>query len=189
MKPAVLGIVLTLSVLATGYIFLVPQLPSVPTKSPTLLSYSNDRYGISFSYPVGYILSEEDSNTPAVTNHTITLIAEEDAVPVIAGGEGPVSVTIEVTEDVSRTLPYTDVLETAKSSSATNFHLSDGTYDRTDINGTEAISYHWSGLYEGETTFFIHRGKYQIAVSVTYHSRTDKLRSVYDTVLATFVLR
>ncbi len=198
MKSKVQGIVITLAILVTGYMFLLPQTSFVSTQPPSLLAYANDAYGISFSYPAGYILSEEDRDTPTFKNHRITLIKEEDAVPVIArlpgtrrgaGGEGPVSVVIDISEDTGRTLPYTDVLEVVKSSTATNFHLGDGSYSHAKVAGTDALQYQWSGLYEGETTALIHRNKYQIFVSVTYLSPGDPITAAYQTVLTTLNLR
>lgn len=187
MKPTVLGIVIVLALLAAGAIFYGGSALTPAPATPVVQSYANDGLGLSFTFPAGYLLAEEDANTPTHRKHHITLIREEDAVPVVAGGEGPTAITIDVDQDLSRTAPYDDVLSIVQSTSVYNFQLGDGTYERTSVDGTPAVHYTWSGLYQGETTAFIHNGQV-ILLSVTYMSPSDQIRTDYQNLLSSFRL-
>jgi len=180
MKPIILGIVLVLAVAVTGYLFFIsPATPEV-AHTPSMNLYANGTYGISFSYPENYVLSEQEY---AQDHYVITLIREEDAVPVIGAGEGPTAITFEIYgQEEGATL--SDWLSDPRS----NFQLGDGTYASTTVSGNDAVHYGWSGLYEGETTAFLHEGNL-IAVSVTYMSPSDPIRATYDAVLASLTLR
>jgi hypothetical protein len=174
MKPALLGLIAGIAVLVAGYFFMGLMFVPIASPTPTSNTYANDRFGISFTYPEGYILSEK---SVATDHYAIALIREEDAVPVVAGGEGPTAVTIEVYNAEEGSL--VDFLARPES----NFQISDGTYASMTVAGLDALSYGWSGLYEGETTAFI-RNNYVFAVSVTYRSPSDPIRAAYEEVLS-----
>lgn len=187
MKPTVLGIVIVLALLAAGAIFYGGAAFTPPATEAPVQTYANDGLGIAFAFPVGYLLSEEDANTAEMRTHTITLIREADAVPVVAGGEGPTAITVSVLKDATRVEPYGDVLSVLQSSNTYNFQLGDGTYERTTVDGADAVHYTWSGLYEGESTAFIHNGQVMV-VSVTYMSPSDQIRMDYFDLLSSFRL-
>lgn len=184
MKPVILGIVLALAVLVTGYMFTLPLAPSLTNETQNLLTYASEVHGVSFSYPAEYLLAEEEQGDYKSGHYAITLIHENDAVPVIGGGEGPTAVTIDIYENTEEQTLYAWVTNTNES----DYHLGDGTYASTSVGSAEAIHYGWSGLYEGETIAFLHEGSV-VAVSVTYQSPADEVRTVFETVLDTFVLR
>ncbi len=181
MKPVVLGIVIALALSAAAYLFLSAPapLPETPSAVGTSL-YANGTYGVSFAYPAGYLLSEGETGEGS---YAVTLIREEDAVPVIGAGEGPTAVTLEFVP-ASEDFTLSDWLASPRS----NFHLSDGTYASTTAAGKEAVHYGWSGLYEGETTAFLHED-WVVAVSVTYFSPADPIRSAYEQILETLRVR
>ena len=52
----------------------------------------------------------------------------------------------------------------------------------TTVSGVEAVHYTWSGLYEGETTAFLHKDNV-VAVSVTYLSPEEEHVAVYRNLL------
>ena len=177
MKPAVLGIVIILALLITGAFFYGGNLLMPPQQEATNQNlYANGVYGIAFQYPSRYLLAEQEVEAG---HYTITLIEEADAV-LPENGEGPTAITIDIYEGNDL---LTDWLATANS----NFNLGDGTHASTSVSGTEALSYRWSGLYEGETTAFLHNGNV-IAVSVTYMSREDTIRADYYALLASLNL-
>src|SRR5262245_29256581 len=99
MKGEVLGIVIALALLATGTIFFAGTI--FMPQAPALQNYANDAYGITFSYPEGYVLSEKDVNAVnEPRHHVVTIIREEDAVPRV-NSEGPTAITLDFYESSS----------------------------------------------------------------------------------------
>ncbi len=180
MKPPVLGIVIVLALLAAGAIFfasdaMAPQQVVVPEQT-----YANQVYGISFSYPAGYLLSEQAAGDGP---YVITIIKEEDAIP-RTNSEGPTAISIAIYDG-----PIGDgTLDGWLAANESNFALGDGTSVSSTVNGAEAVTYRWSGLYEGETTAFLHETNL-VAVSVTYMSPSDEIYAAYQNLLASFRLR
>lgn len=188
MNRAQEGIVIALALVVTGYFFFV-VLPSGAPRQESREAfnlYASGVYGITFAYPDTMILSEEDVVGGCEEEHTVTLLQEEHAVPVVAGGEGPVTITIRIckSEREGEEAIQTWLLNDAGS----NFLLGDATYITTEVDGVYAASYIWSGLYTGETIVFTHKG-HLFAISVTYMSSADSIRRAYDTVLQSLRLR
>lgn len=138
-------------------------------------SYANAEYGISFEYPEGYVVT--DGLVEGETGrYVITLVRSEDSGP-RENGEGPTAVTIDIYSNAATT-SLAEWLETP----ASNLGLSNGTYASTTVDGIEAVNYRWSGLYEGETTAFLHDDRI-IAVSVTYLTIEDENIGTYQDIL------
>jgi len=184
MKPAVLGIVVILALLITGAFFYGGNLmnPPAPQIAENNL-YANGVYGISFQYPAGYVLTEREVGNAERGHYNITIVREEDATPP-ENGEGPTAITIDIYQN---NIDNQTLIDWLTNTNASNFKLGDGAYASTTVNGTEAVSYRWSGLYEGETTAFLHDGNI-IAVSVTYFTREDQIRADYYALLASLNL-
>lgn len=181
MKPVELGIVIVLSLIAAGTIFLSAGAFTPVTPEPRFQTYANDALGIAFAYPQGYVLSEGEIGSTGERHYVISLIRQEDAVPV-EGGEGPTSVILDFYQnDAGKTLD--DWL----ASDASNLRLGDGATAAVTVDGISATQFHWSGLYEGETTAFLH-GNNIIAVSVAYFSLTDEIYSTYRAILSSLSL-
>lgn len=177
MKPAVLGIVIILALLITGAFFYGGNLLMPPQQQASDQNiYANGVYGITFQYPSRYLLVEQEV---ATGHYAITLIEETNAT-LPENGEGPTAITIDIYEG-------NDSLTEWLATNESNFGLGDGTHASTSVSGAEALSYRWSGLYEGETTAFLHNGNV-IAISVTYMSREDTIRADYYALLATLNL-
>lgn len=140
--------------------------------------YTSEAYGISFSYPEGYLISEG-----AVGNdhYAIRLVREEDAIPP-ENGEGPTGVTIDIY--ANNTLPLSEWVAT---SNLSNFTLGDKSSTPTTVSGVPAVSYRWSGLYEGETTAFLYNGNV-VAVSVM-RIKPEEHTEAYEELLSSFELR
>lgn len=184
MKPQLFGIVLILVLLIAGAYFYGKQMfTQEPVAIPGATGenlYANGTYGFSFVYPDYYVLTEQEVGNAERMHYAVTLVDTDDTV-LPEGGEGPTAITIDVYQNNLDKQTLDDWLETNQS----NFKLGAGTRAVTSVGGKEAITYSWSGLYEGETTAFIH-GDNIIAISVTYFSRTDQIRADYLALLASF---
>ena len=130
-----------------------------------LNTFKSDRYGFSFSYPDTYELTEHEAAGGALREqHTIVLMRKTD-LPPTQNGEGPPSITIDI---VQNNLDKLMTEEWIRGSSVSNFKLSpEGTLSAVSLGGLPALSYRWSGLYEG-TTIAIARADWVYAFSVTY---------------------
>lgn len=181
MKSTVLGIVIVLSLLAAGAIFYASPLQRNDAQ-PVVQSYANDALGITFTYPLGYVLNEKAIGTPLQAHYAITLVRQEDTA-VSVNGEGPTTITLDFYQNNANNETLNNWLATDQS----NFKLGDGTLASTSVDGTEAVRYMWSGLYQGESTAFLHNGN-AVVVSVTYNAPSDTIRSDYEAVLSSLKL-
>ncbi|OHA27461.1 MAG: hypothetical protein A3C06_03390 [Candidatus Taylorbacteria bacterium RIFCSPHIGHO2_02_FULL_46_13] len=121
-------------------------------------------YGISFSYPDSYVLSEMDApGSGERAHHVIVLIRREDS-PLPVDGEGPPAITIDVYQN---NLDNQTTEGWIRNTSQSNFKLSEGRLASTTIGGLPALSYRWSGLYEG-TTIALAQTNWVYVFSVTY---------------------
>lgn len=127
-------------------------------------SYTSETYGLSFSYPAEYQLTEFDApGSEMRAHHAITLMHEDD-LPIPQNGEGPPAITIDIYQN---NLDNQTAEEWIRNSSVSNFKLGDGTLSSTTVGGNPALSYRWSGLYEG-TTIVVAQPDWIYAFSVTY---------------------
>ncbi len=163
----ILGSLLLIIALA----LIVYQAPSFGTPEivieepePTTRSYSNEAYGLSFTYPLNYELSERRASGSGERQHeVITLMRKEDLPPPV-GGEGPPAITIEVFQN---NLDHLSTEEWIRNNSLSNFKMGDGTLSSTTISTFPALSYRWSGLYEG-TSIVTAQPRWVYMLSVTY---------------------
>lgn len=135
-------------------------------------SYVNENYGIGFDFPDGYKRSERVVREP-VEHYSITFIRAED-LPAPQGGEGPTSINIDIYSLGSAA----NLEEWIRTNQASNFAIGPGELNRTTVDGAEALSYTWDGLYPGRTTAFLHNGNVFL-VSGTYLAPEDKIVSDY----------
>jgi len=134
------------------------------TKDDGMKKYSDSVYGISFSYPSMYTIDERDIQGSDVDpHHQITLIRSTDLLAP-ENGEGPEAITIGVYKNPENKYTTESWIRTARES---NFKLGNGTIASTTVSSMTALSYRWSGLYEG-TTVAIARPAWVYAFSVTY---------------------
>jgi hypothetical protein len=93
------------------------------------------------------------------------LIRKED-LPPPQGGEGPPAITIEIFQN---NLDNQTTEGWIRNSSFSNYKLSsnEGILASTTVDGEPALSYRWSGLYEG-TTIAVAQQDWVYAFSVTY---------------------
>ncbi|MHB1118080.1 MAG: Gmad2 immunoglobulin-like domain-containing protein [Minisyncoccota bacterium] len=141
-------------------------------------AYTNETYGISFSYPRGYVLTESEQGDAHRGHYAIMIVREADALP-RENSEGPTAISFDIYQN---NLDRQTLRGWLEDSSYSNYKLSNDTYLMTRVGGVEAIAYHWSGLYEATTTAFIHNDNI-IAASVTYITPEDAQIGVYNDVL------
>lgn len=135
-----------------------------PEAIPGMRQYSSDGYGISFAYPDSYTLTEMDAPGDTMRrHHVVTLIRTAD-LPAPENGEGPTAITIEAYQN---DLDKQTTEQWVRNSSASNFKLATTGLSPLAVDGIPALSYRWSGLYEGTTVAFANPA-WVYVVSVTY---------------------
>ena len=140
-----------------------PEGPAVGTPAG-MQRFSSAEYGISFSYPDAYVLQEMDApGSGQRRHHVITLTRKEDLPPPV-NGEGPTAITIEMYQN---DLDKQTTEEWIRNTSASNWKLGEGRLSELTVSGLPALSYRWSGLYEG-TTVALAQPKWVYVFTVTY---------------------
>lgn len=153
--------------------------------------YSSDTYGISFSYPKTYFLTEKMQPGSGERYHyTISLFEDTEfnrklVAGEVPGTEGPVAITFDIYQN---NLDKQSLLGWMNNSSASNFKLSDGKHSLIEVSGAEAVRYAWDGLYQGDTVAFL-SGDNIIATSVTYNSPEDAIKKDFEKVLLSIKLK
>lgn len=140
----------------------VPNEEEMPVA--TMKTYTNPKYGLSFSYPENYQLTEHDAEGSAQREHHVIVLMRTEDLPLPEAGEGPPSITIEMFQN---NLDSQTTEGWIRGSSASNFKLGEGRLSEISLDGKPALSYRWSGLYEG-TTVAIAQPRWIYAFSVTY---------------------
>jgi hypothetical protein len=150
---------------------------------PTLSTYENATYGLRFSYPDTYVLSERDEPGSALRmHHSITLMDKTAAANIPQGGEGPTTITIDI---FGNGIDKQSVDQWIKNTSKSNFKLSpDQTLSTTTIDSLSARSYTWDGLYRGESSV-LSKGDNIYMFSVTYMDTLDRIRDDFAALLST----
>jgi hypothetical protein len=152
-------IILIIAVVLGGFWFAKNKISSSPEP---VQKYSSSQYGISFSYPENYVLSEQDISNPELqAHHSIILMRKEDLPPPV-DGEYPPSITIDIYPNTSGTAEAW-----ARTSPQSNFNSGEKVISNLTIAGEPAISYRWSGLYEG-TTIATVKSNTLYVLTVTY---------------------
>lgn len=152
--------------------------------------YTSDTYGISFSYPKKYFLTEKLQPGSAERYHYVISLFEDTefnrklVAGEVLGTEGPVSISFDIYQNNLDKLTLLGWLNTGNS----NFKLGDGKHELTKVNGKEAVKYSWDGLYQGDTVAWL-SGDNLIAGSVTYNSSDDVIRQDFEKILETVKLK
>lgn len=146
----------------------------------TLLTYTNQTYGVSFSYPDNYKLTES-SSTEGEPRTLVTLI--EKGINLPKDGEGPTAITVNMFD--AGTTTSNTLLSWVRTSPYSNFNLSGTTTPGSTTVGDEpALLYTWDGLYQGTSLAVLHDSNI-ILFSVTYDGETDlKKRADFTDLIA-----
>ncbi|MBP9757668.1 MAG: hypothetical protein KBD06_03655 [Candidatus Pacebacteria bacterium] len=152
-------------------------------ETPKLNQFVNAKYGIEFSYPEGYVLTEHDvGNTAERDHHAIVIMRAEDATNLPEAGEGPTSITIDI---YGNNIDKQTVERFIHNTSASNFKLSiDEKIATTTVAGEQALSYTWDGLYRGDSTVLAHKDNI-FMFSVTYMDTAAIIRDDFAYMLST----
>lgn len=190
LKPLALLAVIAIILFAV-YLMMQPGVEGtigedVPDEAPTVQIYDSAAYGLRFSYPESYVLTEHDAGSGERTHHTIVLMDSTAAANLPIGGEGPPAISIDIFGNDIDALP---VEAWIKNTSASNYKLStDQTLTPATVGGSAGLSYTWDGLYRGESTVIAH-GDNILMLSGTYMDSTDAIRTDFSELLRTVQLR
>jgi hypothetical protein len=161
-----------------------PKCEFAPCPSASIQTYSNDTYGISFSYPDYYLVTERELGNGERDHFSLTLMQKGDA-NIPPNSDGPAVISLDIYQNNLDTLGIERWL---KEHNASNFKLSNGQYQTFELEGRPAVSYHWSGLYEAEAVAFEHAGNI-VAVSGQYISPEDQILKDYQNLIQSIRLR
>lgn len=159
-----------------------PETPNVPLVQDNM--YTSEKFGISFSYPNAYVLTEREVGNGERGHYAIVLTRVND-MPVPENGEGPPTITLDIFQNNLDKLTL-DAWLTGTNFS--NFKLGNGQKASTTVDGTTGVRYDWSGLYEANSVVFLHRDNV-VMVSGTYLNPADAIVSDFEDVLASIKLR
>lgn len=169
--------------------------PVVENQTPDVnqvQKYESAKYGISFNYPETYYLEEKDTSTGARYRYDIILTEDTEENRQLRNNptstpprEGPVAITVSLHQNY---LDNQSIAEWVKGSSFSNYKLrSNDQFATTSVAGTEAVSYDWSGLYEGRSYVFEHNG-YIVMASVTFLTPEDRIVKDFDNIIESLKL-
>ncbi|MDP3958193.1 MAG: hypothetical protein Q8Q36_01870 [bacterium] len=178
-------IALALLLLVAGGFYFLFKSGLVRAPEALLNSYRNEAYGIEFTYPDGYVLDEKEVGNGERRHYNISLFEDTPFVRDLLAGkvlgtEAPPSISVDFYQN---DLDNQALWAWIRGTNFSNWKLSDERYASTTIDGTEAVTYTWDGLYRGESVVFLHGGNV-VMLSVTYHTPEDKLRSDFEETVA-----
>jgi hypothetical protein len=146
---------------------------------PNLLTYTNTTYGISFTYPDNYELTEH-TVTEGQPGTIVTITDRGITMP--ENGEGPTAITVAMYDGAQAT---TTLPVWIKTSPYSNFSLArQAEPGVTQVAGQNGYLYTWDGLYQGTTVVTEHENNI-IMFSVTYEGESDlEKRNVFTNLVA-----
>jgi hypothetical protein len=153
-------------------------------------TYVSPHYGFSFQYPPTYFLEEKDLGNGERERYTVILTLDTEENRLVREGkspgrEGPVGVTIEMYQN---NLDHATTELWIRNTVSSNFKLGPGVLTPSQVGGKSALTYHWSGLYEGDTTATA-LSNYVYAFSVTYLTPEDDIKKDFAKILDTVQFR
>lgn len=157
------------------------------TAPTTLKEYSNSEHSISFKYSDAYYLEEKEVGNGERTHHFISLTEDTEENKQVREGtapprEGPTAITVDIFQN---NLDGLSVDQWVTGTNDSNFKLSpDGTITTLTVGEKEALSYRWSGLYEGKSVV-IATQEFIYMFSVSYLTQEDSILRDFDALLAT----
>lgn len=141
--------------------------------------YQSSTQGIRFEYPNSYELTQERERDAERPWHVIVL-ADRDTVPAPENGEGPPVIAMVIIDNVENQ----SLEEWVRTSTFSNFQLSGGgELASTTVDGEDAITYRYSGLYETEAIAAVQGGKIYL-FSVGWLDENDRIRQDFESILA-----
>ena len=98
------------------------------------------------------------------------------------GGEGPTTINLDIYQN---NLDNLSIERWIKETSNSNYKLGDGKLTSTSVDGLDALTYNWDGLYQGQTIVFAYKDNIY-ALSATHMTPNDQILKDFDLVYNTF---
>jgi hypothetical protein len=155
----------------------------------TLVTYSNNTYGVSFQYPDYYALEERSVGAGQNAHYAISLITKADKEAMASStppGEGPTAITMDIYPNKTRKLtPEKWIRQT----DASNFKLSpDGYIATSTVERIPMFAYSWTGLYSANSVVFAHKDNI-VMTTMTFLTGEDPIWQDFSTVIQTLQLK
>jgi len=144
------------------------------------VTYLNTEYGFSFDYPDTYQVDERVIDNVNRIHKVIILLPKGFIPP--EGGEGPTTINLDIYQN---NLDKLSIERWVKETSNSNYKLGDGKLTSTSVDGLDALTYNWDGLYRGQTIVFAYKDNIY-AMSVTYMTSDDQILKDFDLVYNSF---
>jgi len=142
-------------------------------------TFTDTRLGISFTYPAEYAAQPSIAAGIDGALEAITLIRESDLASIPEGGEGPTTMSFTFYQNNIQKLTADQwVTKTAYS----NYKLASGKVSPLVIDGREAFTYAWDGLYRG-LSGAINHGDWILVASVTTLTPEDAIAGDFQDVI------
>ncbi len=176
-KQIISGIVAVGAIIALAYLYPFQR-------AMTLKTYTNADLGISFSYPAAYVVEERSAPGAERIQKSVILVREADLANIPVGGEGPTTINFDFFQN---NLDKLSAEQWATGSAPSNYKLSTGATTPLLLDGREAFTYAWDGLYHGLSSVISH-GDWILMTTVTTLTAEDEILSDYVQVLKTLKL-
>jgi hypothetical protein len=192
-KPLAIAAIFILLVAAGAYWYLhtttsAPITTTTPMgnmgnmEKESMVDFTSTSAGLSFAYPSSLFVTEKETGTPTKQQHSIVLVkntpdnhALMDGTAPVAG-EGPTAITIDIYQNTQK-LAVRDWI-----THDTNWTVATKSATDTTVAGLPAVTYPWSGLYEGKSYIVAHGDKIYV-LSVTWLTPEDQIIKDVDMVL------
>lgn len=188
MKKTIPAIIIILLIIGLGaYVYrekFSSGTDSVSTTTDRI--FTSDKYGFSLIIPAEYTLLEGEKGGEKRAHYSYVMLKNEDASNPPKNGERAPTIDVDIFQNNLEELSLPTWFHTH---GASNSKLTaTQSYATTTLAGKEAISYHWSGLYEGETIAVEYKDNI-IAFTVTYIGLDDKNIPAFKRVLGSVELK
>lgn len=169
------------------------ELPPPPVEEP--LSFQDPLRRFSMLYPADYFVwmpimagpPSGEASQP-IGDYTVQFFEDTEENRAVVEGEapgreGPTGIVVNIYPKK----PSQDLRSWLVGTPESNFQLGDQKTATTTLAGREALGYHWSGLYEGDSVAAILNDEEVLVLSVTYISPDDKTYQDWQKFVSGFV--
>lgn len=153
------------------------------------VAYKNTTYKLGFKYPENYYKKEKlDAGTAESPQLSTILVEDTEENRAVVDGtstevrEGPIAITADVYQNPDK-LATKDWV-----GKDTNWTVANSVATRTTVAGLEALTFTWSGLYEGKTVI-VTSGDKAYVFSVTWMNPDDQIKKDFEALLSTITLK
>lgn len=177
-------------IIAIAGIFYFSQKKSPTETADTIKTYTNASYGVTFSYPADYFLTEREVGNGERYHYVIMLVEDTEfnrdlIAGKILGTEGPIAITLDIYQN---NLDLLSAEAWMKNNSESNFKLGNGSYDVGSAGGLQVVSYLWDGLYRGKTVAIANDSNVY-AFTATYNADSDMTIKDLDALLGSVKIK